>query len=61
MLYKLYKKLVDKFDGPDNFRNYISGIYNSEVLEHANKNLCFEKHINFSRIDKKTQKRIVEL
>lgn len=60
-LEKLYKKLVDKFDGPDNFRNYISGIYNSEVLEHANKNLCFEKHINFSRIDKKTQKRIVEL
>lgn len=60
-LENLYEKLVAKFDSPDDIRDYISGIYNSEVLEHANKNLCFEKHIDFSRIDKKTQKRIVEL
>lgn len=60
-IFALYGKIVKSFDSPDEIRKYFSRIYNSEVLEHANKNLCFEGKIDCSRISKEIQKRIAEL
>ena len=56
----LYEKLITSFESPGEFRKYISSIYNTEVLEHIKKNLCFEEEIDFGRLDKQIQKRIAE-
>lgn len=60
-LNKLYDSITSEFNSSEELRTYISGIYNSEVLEHAKKNLCVKGKIDCSRISKEVQKRIIEL
>lgn len=54
----LYKMLISSFDNPSDYKKNISGIYNSEVIEHIKENLSYNEIIDFSKIDQKLQKEI---
>lgn len=55
---ELYKMLIGSFSNPDDYRKFISEIYNSEVLEHIKENLSYNEIVDFSKIDQKLQKEI---
>lgn len=55
---ELYKMLISSFGNPEDYRKFISEIYNSEVLEHIKENLSYNEIIDFSKIDQKLQKDI---
>ena len=54
----LYKMLISSFDNPSDYKKHISGIYNSEVIEHIKENLSYNEIIDFSKIDQKLQEEI---
>lgn len=61
-LENLYHDLITSFENPSEYKNYISRIYNTEVLNHVNKNWCYkEDYIDYQRIGTKILKKIIEL
>lgn len=61
-LENLYHDLITSFENPSEYKNYISRIYNTEVLNHINKNWCYkEEYIDYQRIGTKILKKIIEL
>lgn len=57
----LYYNLLSLFNTPNDYKDYISRIYNLEVLDHINKKWFFKGKINYQSIDPKLLKQIVDL